>query len=393
VSTAPRKLRVACLMTGSEEYAAAVVRALAPVADVLMLAPLAWAERYAGDLPVEVRLRPLPWYRHRDPRNLTLVWRVIAQLRSFRPDVVHCIGDSVVWLLLALPWLRRQPLVVTVHDIAYHPGDVQSQRVPMATVRRLRRAADAVIVHGDGLAKGLAQTGIRPRAGIHAVPHPVLDRYARLAGSQTDRQPNDRARLLFFGRVMAYKGLAVLIAASDRLIERFPDLEIVVAGKGPELDRLAPELARRPFFTVHDAYIPDAAVAGLFRRADLLLLPYVEASQSGVAALAAAFGTPVVASDVGELGELVRITGMGHVVPPGDAAALEAAVTRLLADAELRRTVAAASRAAAAGPMAPAAVASRTLAVYAAARSQHGAGRAQANDGGGAMPAGRNMKL
>jgi glycosyltransferase involved in cell wall biosynthesis len=365
-------MRVACLPTGPDEYAAAVIRALATEADILVLAPSAWIERYAADLPETVQLCPLPWPRHRDPRSLLLVWRVLRRLAAFRPDVVHFLGDSIVWLALALPWLRRRPLVVTVHDVKMHPGDTQTQRVPTTTVDLLRRAADAVIVHGDGLARELAATGVRPPAGIHAVAHPVLDRHRRLAAAPGSRAalPGSGVgpRLLFFGRVMAYKGLAVLLAAADRLIERYPSLVVTVAGRGPELDRLRPELDRRPWFVVHDTYVPDAEVAGLFHATDLLVLPYIEASQSGVAALAAAFGTPVVASDVGELGEVVRATGMGVVVPPDDSVALAGAIGQLIEAPERRAACAAAARAAAEGPMAPAAVAARTLEVYAAAR-------------------------
>jgi glycosyltransferase involved in cell wall biosynthesis len=363
-------MRVACLPTGPDEYAAAVIRALAPVADILVLAPPAWVERYATDLPETVQLCPLPWPRHRDPRSLLLVWRVLRRLAAFRPDVVHFLGDSIVWLALALPWLRRWPL--TVHDVTMHPGDIQTQRVPRTTVHLLRRAASAVIVHGQGLARELAATGTRPASGIHVVAHPVLDRHARLAATAGDGPSSAPAsrngpRLLFFGRVMAYKGLAVLLVAADRLIERYPGLVVTVAGTGPELDRLRPELDHRPWFAVRDTYVPDAEVAGLFRAADLLVLPYIEASQSGVAALAAAFGTPVVASDVGELGEVVRTTGMGVVVPPDDPAALAAALGQLIEAPERRAACAAAARVAALGPMAPATVAARTLEAYAAA--------------------------
>jgi glycosyltransferase involved in cell wall biosynthesis len=246
--------------------------------------------------------------------------------------------------------------------------------VPTSTVRLLRRAATAVIVHGPGLARDLAATGIRPPAGIHVVAHPVLDRHVRLAAAVgADPRPpaassDGGPRLLFFGRVMAYKGLAVLLAAADRLVERYPGLVVTVAGTGPELDRLRPELDRRPWFVVRDAYVPDAEVAGLFRAADVLVLPYIEASQSGVAALAAAFGTPVVASDVGELGEIVRSTGMGVVVPPADPGALAAALGQLIDAPDQRARYAAAAMAAGEGVMAPATVAARTLEVYAAAR-------------------------
>jgi glycosyltransferase involved in cell wall biosynthesis len=362
---APR-LKVACLPTGPDEYAAAVIRALAARADVLVIASPAWAARYGGDLPAAVRIATPPWPRHRDPRNLLLAWRILREVRSFAPDVVHFLGESVLWLVLALPWLRRWPLVVTVHEVDFHPGDVQAQTLPMGPIRLFRRAMDGAIVHGRGQAERLAAGGIRPPGGTHIVPHPVLDRHARLAGdAATSEATPSGPRLLFFGRVMLYKGLAVLLAAGDELIRHHPELRLVVAGTGDELDRLRAELARRPWVEVLDAYVPDSAVAGLFQAADIVVLPYIEASQSGVAALAAGFAKPVVASATGELGELVEATGMGLVVPPGEPRALALAIARLLEDAALRAGCSAAAAAAARGPMSPATVAGLTLEAYA----------------------------
>ncbi len=378
--------RVACLPTGPDEYAAAVVRALASRADVLVVAPTGWVARYRDDLPAAVLLVALPWPRHRDPRNLLLAKRILAELRAFSPDIVHFLGESILWLVLALPWLRRWPLAITVHDVDYHPGDVQSQTLPLAPIRLFRRAMDGVFVHGPVQAERLLAAGISPGGGTHIVPHPVLDRHARLAGpASVDDAPADGAapaaapRLLFFGRVMRYKGLAVLLEAGDLLVERLPALRLVIAGTGPELERLRPEIDRRPWVEVIDGYVPDAAVAGLFRAASLVVLPYIEASQSGVAALAAGFARPVVASDVGELGLLVRETGMGLVVPPGEPAALSASIARLLEDEALAASCRRAAAAAAVGSMSPATVAERTLGAYARII----AGRAAASPGAG----------
>ncbi len=366
-----QRLRVACLPTGPDEYAAAVVRALGEAADVLVRAPEPWVERYRGHLDGRVALCPLPWPRHRDPRNLMLARRIIGQLRAFGPDVVHFLGDSVLWLLLALPWLRRSLLVVTVLDVVYHPGDAQSRRVPIGSVRRFRRAADVLIVHGQGLRDELTATGVRPPVGVRVVAHPILDRHARLSDAKSDPTPergtSGEQRLLFLGRATAYKGLAVLVEAARQLAYRHPDLQLVIAGAGPEIDRLAPVLQGLPWVEMHSGYVPDAAVAHLFRTADAVILPYVEASQGGVAAMAMAFAKPVVASEVGELGELVRETSVGLLVPPGDVPALAAAIERLLKSPALCHGCASAVALAAKGVMAPGAVAAATLDVYAQA--------------------------
>jgi glycosyltransferase involved in cell wall biosynthesis len=357
--------RVLCLPTGPDEYSVAIGRALADEAVVDLVAPAQIVERYRDDFPPAVAVHSVGWPRHRDPRNLVLIAQVLRLIRSTRPHIVHFLGDSVVWMVLALPLLRRLPLVVTVHDIRYHPGDVQSRTVPMATVRLLRRAADALIVHGPGLRDELLATGVRPGAGVHVIPHPVLDRHRRLAERAGLRRSASAAApcILFFGRMMAYKGLGLLVEASDRVAAACPGARFIVAGRGPDLDRWRRQLAARPWFEIRDRHVPDLEVAQLFLDADLVVMPYVEASQSGVAALAAGFGRPVVATAVGELGRLVEATNMGPVVAP-QAAALAEAIVDLLLHPEQRARHATCAIAAARGELAPRRVAAATLRVY-----------------------------
>ena len=359
----PARPRILCLPTGPDEYAAAVARALSSVADVTLAAPQAFAERYRHDL-AGVELRASHWPRHRDPRSLGLVRDVLRLIDERQPDIVHFLGDSVTWLGLALPFIRR-PIVVTVHDVSVHPGDHESNVVPMTTVRLLRRAADAIIVHGPSLRDALRSSGIDPPLGVHVIEHPILDRHRRLATAAGLERHEDSGvrRVLFFGRVLAYKGLHLLIEASDRVATACPEARFVVAGRGPELDRLRPLMAQRPWFEVHDHYVPDAELARYFLDADLVALPYVEASQSGVAALATAFGVPIVASDVGELGRFVEAHRLGLVIRP-DAGDLARAIIRLLCDRCLHAACAASARSAAVGELSPQAIGMQTRDLY-----------------------------
>lgn len=112
--------RILCLPTGPDEYAVAVVRALAAVAEITFVLPKAMLARYRDDLLPTVRVLPVRWPRHRDPRNLLLVATLARIVWRTKPDVIHFLGDSVTWLLLALPFIRC-PIVVTVHDVRYHP--------------------------------------------------------------------------------------------------------------------------------------------------------------------------------------------------------------------------------------------------------------------------------
>ena len=110
----------------------------------------------------------------------------------------------------------------------------------------------------------------------------------------------------------------------------------------------------------------DGELAALFRRAELVVLPYARTErfdQSGVLATALAFGTPAVLSAIGGFPEVAAL-GAAELVPPADAAALHDALGRLLADPSARAGLAAAARAAAAGPLSWERAAELTLAVY-----------------------------
>ena len=105
-------------------------------------------------------------------------------------------------------------------------------------------------------------------------------------------------------------------------------------------------------------------VAQLFLDADVVALPYVEASQSGVLNVAAAFGKPVVVTDVGELRATVEPNGLGLVVPPRDPQALAEALERLAAEPRLAAALGARARAWAEGPNAPEAVGREAADLY-----------------------------
>ena len=112
----------------------------------------------------------------------------------------------------------------------------------------------------------------------------------------------------------------------------------MVAGRSDVETAQALATATSQFFDVRDRFISDDEAAQLFIDADLLVLPYIEASQSGVLAIACTFGLPVVASNVGALGAMVAESGMGIVVPPHDRTTLAKAITRILQDQELYKT-------------------------------------------------------
>ncbi len=224
-----------------------------------------------------------------------MVRRLTTALRRLRPELAVCAQPGPLDLVMVAA-LRRVgvPLVVIVHDATPHPGD----GVPLlfALQRALIRRAGTVVVLSEHVAAALrAQRALRPGARLVVAAHPPV---AFGVIAPPDGHPGPR-RVLSFGRLLPYKGLD-LLAEALRLLGPRPDLELRVVGQGPESAALA-ALRALPGVTVENRWVPEDEIGALLGWSDIVVLPYREASQSGVAAAALAAGRRVVATRVGGL--------------------------------------------------------------------------------------------
>ena len=171
-------------------------------------------------------------------------------------------------------------------------------------------------------------------------PHPVYDfgepGQPRVSKEQARRElglPAGERVVLFFGFIKPYKGVLHLIDAAGPLKEEFPDgLRLLIVGdiygpKQPYLDRIA-DSGGTDLIQLVDGFVPDETVEKYFLAADLAVLPYVSATQSGIVQIAYNYDLPVVTTDVGGLPEVVHDGRTGFIVPAADSRALAAAVTR-----------------------------------------------------------------
>jgi glycosyltransferase involved in cell wall biosynthesis len=143
------------------------------------------------------------------------------------------------------------------------------------------------------------------------------------------RAHGGKLRLLCFGRLLPYKGLDLLAEAMAGLGPR-DDLELRVVGSGPE-SAVLDQLRALPGVVVENRWVPEEEVAAILAWSDALVLPYREASQSGVAAAAVAARRFVVATRVGGITEQLEGSAMARLVPP-EAQALGAALVALAAE-------------------------------------------------------------
>ena len=226
--------------------------------------------------------------------------------------------------------LRREgiPSLAIVHNAIPHerrPGD-------RALARYFLNACAGHVVMSGSVRRDLGTLGIA--APVREVRHPVVahfgDMLPRAAARAALGLPADAPVLLFFGFVRRYKGLHVLLDALPAVLKRLPEAKLVVAGEFYDDD--APYRAQSA--ALGDAvrfdadYIPNERVGLYFSAADVVVQPYVTATQSGVAQIAFQFGRPVITTDVGGLAEAVPDGEAGLVVPPENPPALAAAIVR-----------------------------------------------------------------
>ncbi len=177
-------------------------------------------------------------------------------------------------------------------------------------------------------------------ATVITTPHPVYDFGKPGRPRKTPAEARDTlglsvdARLvLFFGFIKPYKGVVHLIDAAADLKARYGDgIRVLIVGdiygdKKSYLDRIAASGAE-DIIQLVDGFVPDEVVEDYFLAADLAVLPYVSATQSGIVQIAYNYNLPVVTTNVGGLPEVVRDGKTGFIVPPADPSALAEATIR-----------------------------------------------------------------
>ncbi len=224
--------------------------------------------------------------------------------------------------------------VLLCHNVEEHEGGTLRRFLSLGAMT----AADAFVCQSESDRALLARRA--PGRPVRVLQHPVA--VVRAGGAPVSRAearaklgvPADGPLVLFLGLVRRYKGVDLLLDAAPEIARRtgarlaivgevFPDARDTMrrVDASPVRDRLL----------VHDAYVSEEAMETWLAACDVVVLPYRAISGSGIAARAIAAARPMAASEVGGLKEAVVSGVTGELFPPGDAAALAAAVQRVLA--------------------------------------------------------------
>ncbi|MEN6403599.1 MAG: glycosyltransferase family 4 protein [Armatimonadia bacterium] len=346
---------------GIVHYSTSLANALARHLPVRVLVPDG-ADTSGYDPDVEVVYLPVPMDCSareicRAPSRMIRFSRVLQALEGPQDHVVHFLNRHE-YLTFAAPLVHNR-LVVTMHDPRPHRGEASPRKLLANWM--LRRKARRIFVFGNILKQHLVEQGV-PESRITVVPHGSFSRYACAPQLEPEQPPIG----LFFGRILPYKGVNVLLEAAPLIREQVPGFRLLIAGEGDVRPYRA--LLDRELATGHceliNRFVSDEEMGTLLARSSVILLPYLEATQSGVVPLAYGAQRPVIATAVGAIPEIVDSGRTGLLVPPDDAPALAASTVKLLSDPKLASEVARAGRIYAEEHLSWEAVAESTIPVY-----------------------------
>jgi D-inositol-3-phosphate glycosyltransferase len=273
-------------------------------------------------IPMVDSINPVSWYRA--AQYIANQKPDVLIFRYWMPFFAPCFGS-----IARMVKRKTNAQVIFICDnIVPHekrPGDIALTKYALSSV-------DAFIVLSKTVEEDLRQ--IVPKARYVLSPLPLFNVFGELQPKRESRMKlgiHDDHVMLFFGYVRAYKGLAVLLDAMPMILKK-TNVKLLIAGEFYEDEAKyrakIRQLGLENYVQLHSDYIPNEEISIYFSAADVVVLPYISATQSAIVPVAYHFNKPVIVTSVGGLAEVVVNGRTGFIVPPENPKAFADAVVK-----------------------------------------------------------------
>ena len=242
-------------------------------------------------------------------------------------DVIHLTWPANVYEFII--YMLKRKIILTVHDPFPHTG------LDTHIVRLRRKVAFRCVPHFIILNKAQREKFL---SFYHLPSSALIDSrlscytYLNMVEQDMTTVPEQKY-ILFAGKISKYKGVEYLLEAMKKVHDTFPDIKLVVAGGGKYHFDIS-EYAALPYIDIRNRFIPDEELVALMNKTQFMVCPYTDATQSGVIMSSFTFGTPVIATRVGGLPEMLGNGKYGMLVKEKDTDALYQGICSLLSDEE-----------------------------------------------------------
>lgn len=260
----------------------------------------------------------IPTVRILDSINPLTYVKTLRAIKAFAPDVLiisYWMSFFVPpYAFIAQRMKKHCKVIALLHNAIPHEPRFFDKPLASAFFKQVK----GFMVLSENVGKELKQ--LYPKAMYRLSPHPLYDHFGEKVEKRKAREllgiDTERKTILFFGLIREYKGLDLLIDAVSLLDESY---QLVIAGEPygsfDKYDEHIKKANHPERINVFSRYINDKEVPLFFSAADVCVLPYRSATQSGITSIAYHFELPLVATNTGGLGESIEKPGVGLMIP------------------------------------------------------------------------------
>ena len=328
-------MKIFLFSTGFNDFVIELANGLSTNNKVILVLPDATirTKEYISFLSDRVIFEPVKLPRLRDLyRNFVFMKNILNLIDKHNPDIINIQSHGHMYFFLIFPFIKK-PIVNTIHDAKPHYGDLHTKSYKIAPLFG-NIFSNHFITHSEYTKNILVQNSKIVSDKISVVPlsNPFIqnrsDKLIELTGNK---------KILFMGRIWRYKGLHVLINAEPYISRHFSNYNIIIAGVGENLEKYKNLIVNKEKYLIRNERLSFEELIELVKSSDFLVLPYLEATQSGIVNLANSLGKPVICTDVGGLPEQVINMKTGIIVPPNNPKKLALSILQLLRNPQLIR--------------------------------------------------------
>ncbi len=213
---------------------------------------------------------------------------ILSEAKKCNPDVVYFNDDGFPWLpILSKKIFKDIPIIAAIHDVEGHSGSGIINKIIKSILYKWYTYLNTF----SDYSYQLLSEKVSKAQKVFCCHHPLTD------FGVCEKRQHDKFTLLFFGNILAYKGVALLLKAGENAYNKNSNICIKICGKGHD-EYLLESYKTHPAFTIINRRVEDSEIPDIFSDADCLVLPYNDATQSGPMMIALNYGIPVLATDI-----------------------------------------------------------------------------------------------
>ncbi len=260
--------------------------------------------------------------------NLALSRKYAKIFKSY--DIIHFNGKNMHILPLKF-FLGKKKFIYTVHDLENHSGEQAKNVLAQKFNHNILKSDSHVIIQNKADYRKVMEEYHEQTDTIHFIPFGQLEIYKYYDTSGISAQESD---VLFFGRISPYKGIEYFTKAVQMLKKDIPNLKAVIAGSG-KFYFDTQKIKQDKTFSIINKFIQSDELVALIKASKIVVCPYTDATQSGVALTAFVFNKPVIATDTGGFRDVIKNGLNGYLIPVKNAEAIYEKAKLLLENKQL----------------------------------------------------------